>query len=565
MTRGGRGRALALLLALALVSGGCRPDAEDNPAAAGRPEPAELATGGDGGTLRYAISEPSGLIPPEATTPSDFAVVGALFDSLTTWGPNLEAQPRAATSWSSNDQADQWTFELRPGATFHDGSPVTAADVEFTWELAVAEEAPAAPHLREVSGYEALREGDADGLGGVTALDERRLRVELEHPNAEFPTVVAHPALAPLPEDRWEEDPEAFREQPIGNGPFAVSEPWARGQFVRATRFEEWRNGTGPELAEVVFQTTDRETAFVAFQQERMDVTALPAGALEPARERYGESEDGYTGPGVLTGDQAALYFLGFTVDRPPVDEAEVRRAVSLAIDRQALVEDLREGNLTVARSLVPPGVPGSRDFACRSCRHDPDAAEEILDEHQVSELTLWLNEAGGHQAVGEHLRRDLDAVGVDLTLRTVDDFGAYLDALRGGRASLFRLGWTLDYPTLGNALRPLLHSAARPPGDEGFNYGGFADDEVDSLLDEARATREGGLRRSRYWQAEERLLNQEQALVPLFFTRHRLIVSQRVSGFVYTPMRTVDLSTVRIPEEDESGSGATGAGSRGD
>lgn len=557
-----RSRAVVLLLALTLAAGGCRPDAEENSAAAGRPEPAELAAGGNGGTLRYAISEPSALVPAEATTPSDFAVVGALFDSLATWGPSLEARPRAATSWSSNDEADRWTFKLRPGAKFHDGSAVTAADVEFAWELAVAEGTAAAPHLRDVSGYEALRDGDADGLAGVTALDELRLRVDLERPNARFPTVVAHPALAPIPEERWEEDPDAFQEQPVGNGPFAVSEPWARGQFVRATRFEEWRNGSGPELAEVVFQATDRETAFVAFQQERMDVTALPAGALEPARERYGESEDGYTGPGVLTGEQAALYFLGFTVDRPVVDEAEVRRAVSLAIDRSALVEDLREGNLTVARSLVPPGVPGSRDFACRSCRHDPDAAEEILGEHEVSELTLWLNEAGGHGDVAERLRRDLDAVGVDLTLRTVEDFGAYLAALRGGRAALFRLGWTLDYPTLDNAVRPLLHSSARPPGGDGFNYGGFADDEVDSLLDEARATQQEGARRSRYWQAEERILNQQQAVVPLFFTRHRLVVSERVSGFVYTPMRTVDLSTVRLSEERQSGPGAAGADS---
>lgn len=545
-----RSRALFLLLALALVAGGCRPDAGGSPTAAGRPDPADLEAGGSGGTLRYAISEPSALVPAEATTPSDFAVVGALFDSLTTWGPDLEVAPRAATAWSSNDEATRWTFELRPGATFHDGSLVTAADVEFTWELAVAEGTAAAPHLRDVSGYEALRDGDAEGLAGVTALDERLLRVELERPNAEFPAVVAHPSLAPLPEDRWEQDPNAFQDQPIGNGPFAVSEPWARGQFVRAARFEEWGNGDGPELAEVVFQVTDPETAFVAFQQERMDVTRLPAGALDAARERYGETADGYTGPGVLTGDQAALYFLGFTMNRPVVDEEEVRRAVSLAIDRDDLVENLGEGNLTVARSLVPPGLPESRDFACRSCRHDPDAAEALFDEHEVAELTLWLNEAGGHEDVAEYLRRDLKAVGVDLTLRTVESFGAYLDALRGGRAALFRLGWTLDYPTLDDAFRPLLHSSSRPPSGEGFNYGGYSDEEVDSLLDEAGATLEAASRRSRYWQAEERVLNQEQALVPLFFTRHNVIVSERVAGFVYTPMRTVDLSTVRIPEE---------------
>lgn len=544
-----RSRGLVLLLALVLLAGGCRASPTDTPTAAGGPDAGDLP-GSGGGTLRYAISEPSGLMPAEATTPSDFAVVGAVFDSLTTWGPDLEVQPRAATGWRSNEAATTWTFELRPGATFHDGSAVTAADVEFAWELAVAE-GDAGFHLRDVSGYEAVRRGDADELTGVTALDELRVRVQLERPNAEFPAVVAHPALAPVPEDRWEEDSDAFREQPVGNGPFQVSEPWARGQFVRVSRFEGWRNGDGPELAEVVFQVADEGTAFVAFQQGRMDVTRLPPGALDPARQRYGESADGYTGPGVLTGERAALYFLGFTMDRPVVDESAVRRAVSLAVDRERLVDELREGNLTVARSLVPPALPDTRDFACRSCRHDPHIAEELFDRHDVSELTLWLNERGGHEEVAALLRRDLNAVGVELTLRTVEGFGAYLDALRGGRAPLFRLGWTLDYPTLGNAIRPLLHSNARPPGNEGFNYGGYSDEEVDALLDEARATTEEGPRHSRYWQAEELVLNRDQALVPLFFTRHRLVVSDRVSGFVYTPMRTVDLSAVAVDEDD--------------
>lgn len=543
------------VLALALLVAACQPTSSQNESpAAGRPDPAQLASpgGAAGGTLRYAISEPDGIIPAEATTPAEFAVVGALFDSLTSWGPELEVEPRAATGWWSNDDATEWTFVLRADATFHDGSPVTAGDVKAAWELAVTNDVTA-HHLRDVRGYQALRGGDAHGLDGVRALSKRRLRVTLSRPNADFPAVVAHPALAPIPEAAWEKDPKAFRDEPIGNGPFAVSEPWVRGQFVRASRFEAWRNGDRPELGEVVFQITDLDTAFVAFQQGRIDFTELPPGALDTAIDRYGRSEDGYTGPGVLTGDVPVLYFLGFTMDRSPVDRAEVREAVSLAIDRESLVRSLREGNLRVARSIVPPAIPGAREFACRHCRHEPEAAEELFREHGVEELTLWFNEEGDHEDVASRVRQDLSRVGVDATFRS-KKFGDYLDALEAGRAPLYRFGWSLDYPTMDNALRPLLHSSATPDADGGgYNFGGYADEEVDALLDEGRATLDPDERRSRYREAEELVLNRDYALVPLFTYRHNVVVSDRLSGFVYTPMATVDLSTVRVVDEADS------------
>lgn len=508
----------------------------------------QIAEGG--GTFRFGLSEPRAIVPAHASGSDELAVVNALFDSLTRWGEDLEPQPAAAIRWRANEDATEWTFFLRRGATFHDGSPVTADDVKFAWELAVREDV-VGYHLRQVAGYAALRDGDADELAGVEARGEHLLHVRLRAPNAEFPAVVAHPALAPIPREAWEADPAAFREQPVGNGPFAAAEAWSRGTFLRAARFEDWRNGDGDpaHLDEVVFQFTDLDSAYLAFQQGRLDFTELPPDALDDARSRYPQSEDGYDGPGVLQGDAPTVYFLGFDLDEPPFDDVEVRRAMSMAADRSAIADDNLGGNLSPAQALVPPALSDARPMVCTACRHDPDEAAEIFADRGIDELTLWFNQGGGHEPVARQLRADLADTGVRLTFRTVE-FDDYLDRLEGGDAALYRFGWTLDYPTMANALVPLTHSMSTPESG-GFNYGGYAEGDVDALLDEARATRDPQERQRRYLEAEELVLDRDQAVVPLVSYHHGMVASERVEGLRHSPMGTTNLAEVRIVEDD--------------
>lgn len=549
-----------VLLTVALLLASCEPVAPP-PAAPAQPTTAPARTpepAADGGTLRYAIAEPGAIVPVQAAEQDELAVVDSLFDSLTRWAPSsagavtdLDVKPAAASRWSSED-ALTWTFQLRRRATYHDGTPVTAADFKFAWELAVTLD-EVGYHLRDVEGYEALRDGEADGLSGVRAVDERTLEVRLASPQAEFPAVVGHPALGPLPRGLWQADPEGFREQPVGNGPFAMSEPWARGQFVRVSPYEGWRNRIRrPSVTEVVFQVFDPDTAYLAFQQGRLDFTLLPPGALEDAEEHFGASADGYTGPGVLRGDAPTLYYLAFNVRQRPFDDVEVRRALSLAIDRDGLAETLLGGNVSAARSLTPPVLAGARPDSCLACRHDPDTAREIFAQRDITSLTLWINDGGGHDRVARRIRRDLLRVGVRLQIETAD-FDAYLDAVETGTAGWFRSGWRVDYPTVDNALYPILHTSSAGDAEVAHNQGGYGAADVDALLDRARATLDRDERHELYGQAEELALNRDQALVPLFTYRHSAVASDRVGGLVYDPMALVELVDVEI---GEAGSG---------
>lgn len=541
-------RLWAALLAC-LVVAACQPEGEPAPS----PSPPEATEAGaeqrvatrSGGTLRYGLSEPAAIVPIDAVSPDELVVVDTLFDSLTAWSPSLAVVPAAATSWQADDSATTWTFTLREEATFHDedATPVTAADFKFAWEQAVTDGA-AGFHLRQVEGYEELVAGRATELAGVEAVDEHTLRVRLSSPHAQFPTIVAHPALGPLPRRLWDSDAARLREQPVGNGPFEAVGAWARGQFLRVRRFDDWRNGARPaRLDEVLFQFMDSDTAFVAFQQDRLQVSPLPEGAVDGAVREFAGSADGYRGPGVLHGDTPVVYFLGFNVTVPPFDDPHVRRAVSLAIDRQAIASEVLGGNASPADALVSPAFPEGRAGSCGACIHDPRQAAAIFVERGVGPLTLSFNSEGGHRGVAERVRDDLHAAGagpVTLEELPFDDYG---ERVRAGEAALFRYGWQPEYPTADNVLYPLFHSSQAGQG----NLMGYAASDVDALLDEARETLRPARRAMLYRRAEALVVDRDQVVVPILFFRHQRVVSDRVSGFVLNPMGLPNLEQVHL------------------
>lgn len=546
------GLALVVLTGLAACEAeGAAPSPSPSPVASPAAAPSPSPTG-QPGTFLYGMREPSSLLPADAGATEELVVVDTLFDSLTTYGEDGVEQS-AAISWLPDENGRVWTYRLRPGATFATPlrDPVTADDFIFAWNLAVAEGRRAAFHLEDVEGYQAVRDGATQAMSGLSAPESHTLVVTLSKPHADFPSVTAHPALGPLPRAHYQADPGAFAQRPAGNGPFTAAD-WERGKFLRVTRFNGWRNGRGQApLAEVVFRFSDAETAYVAFQQERRDYAPLPAGALADAREEYGEGEDGYSGPGVLDGPAGQLYFLGVNHTVPPFDRVEVRRALSLALDRTALAEAVREGNADPAFGAVPIALPDARARPCSACRHDPETARRLFREADVSQLELWFNQDGGHEQIAELVSDQLAEVGVTLRVRTppesepgTSSFAPYLDRLRSGEAALFRFGWAVEYPTLDDALTPLF-SAQLAGVDGAANYGQYSAPDVSALLAEARATLDPDERRALYRQAEDLALDRDQAIIPLLTFRHAAVVSDRFEGFAVSPLGLPNMAEV--------------------
>lgn len=553
MARAGPTCLLAGFLVLALT-GGCvsgRPPAP-------RPAPSTSPAPPTDATLRWGITEPTAIVPADAVTVDDLVVVDALFDSLTSWDDRLQVRASAAQSWWTPDGGRTWRFSMRRGAVFHDGSAVDAQDVVTAWTAVVR--GAAHHHLRDVVGYEALRGGHRRGLRGVHALDAHTLQVRLRTVLMDFPAVVGHPALAPVPSERWRADERAFRERPVGNGPFTIAAPWTRGRALHLRRGQAGGAVPPPQprptpppdtpasrqLAGIVFLPTDPAAGYVAFQQGRLDVATVPTGALTDAREASVAPRRRYEGPGLLSGPVASTYLLGFALDRPPFDDRQVRAAVAGTIRRDALAESVFEGGAEPARAVIPRVVPGARSDRCEACTPDRAEAAATFARLGIEELTLWVDEGGGHEQVASRMQSDFAAVGVTLDVRTLSA-EAFLAARRRGALGFFRSGWSLDYPTLDNGLYPLLHS--RGAG----NLGRYADAAVDRWLESARASTEPRRRAARYRQAAALAIARDHAVVPLVHYEHRTVVAERVVGLRLGTFATADLSGVWLRPADGS------------
>jgi oligopeptide transport system substrate-binding protein len=558
-------RIAGLLAVLAVAGVGCRSDGEQTatpapsePSATATPSASPEPPSRTGGTLRYALSaDPATIDPRFVVDDEGTVVVDALFDSLVALDEDLEVEPAAAEDWTVSDDGRIFTFTLREGATFHDGSPVTAED--FARSLNRIADGTADPrsflafHLAPIVGFNETQQ-DGRPLAGVQVIDDRTLEITLGQPFPEFLEVLARPSLAPTPAAAGE-DPEGYALNPIGNGPFQMAQPWQRNQFIRVARFDDhW--GEPAYLDDVVFRiyASDpaQETQFAEVVAGQVQFAQVPATKRQDAIEQFGISTDGYTGPGVLDGLSSTIYYYGFNTEAPPFDRPEVRRAISLLIDRESIAQEIMRDTRVPADAIVPPSIPGHQEGACDHCVYDPGAARAIIDElaaadeeFELGAITLRHNAGATHEAIAERIAIDIrTALEIEVTVAE-QELEPYVQTLRAGEMELFRLGWQADHPSPGAYLYPLF-SGSRKGID---NLTRYDVPEVNTLLDDARATADEAERRALYQQAERRIL-EDVAIAPVLFYRHDKVVAPEVRDLRYSPMGLVNLHEVWLDSQ---------------
>lgn len=550
-------KALALALALALVFslfavGGCSPKESDTGT--------DTTPGGDevvkGGEMVFGdLSEPAYIDPYNAQESNGIQIVQSVFDSLTTFDPidTTKLYPAAAESWEANADATVWTFKLRAGAKFHDGTPVTAKDFVFAWNricstksvntvTGKADPSGISYHLAVVKGYDEMQAGTATELSGVKAVDDLTLEVTMAYPFADFEYVVAHPALAPVPQAAVEGGVDyngakvAFGDMPIGNGPFKMAEPWKHNEYVRVARNDDYW-GDKANLDTVLFKIfKDTNTEYLEFEAGNLDWSIIGDGQIAQAKAKYGEAPDGYTpepGKQCVLGAQSGVYYANFLTTDPVLKNLDVRRAISLAINRQAISDTVYDGTRTPADNFVPPGIAGYSAGAWPDSKYDVEAAKAALEKagfpggKGLPELKLWFNVDGGHQPVWELVQSDLKAIGIQSKLSPTADFATYLKELDAAKVQVGRLGWLSDYPTADNYLYSMFYSKA---ADNKSKYNNPA---VDKALVEARAITDTAARIAAY-QAINQTIQADMPVAPIMFYRHHNVASDRLHDFTY-------------------------------
>lgn len=491
----------------------------------------EGAGGGDrpreGGTLRMGVVGVQSLDPAEARDPTEVMVADFLFDGLVGYDPvTLDAVPALAESWDVSADQRQFTFRLREGATFHDGSPILAADVKATLDR-IARPGSTSDfrfHLDTVAGYEAWHaEGEGGGLAGVEAVDDRTVVVRLDQPFAQLPVVLGSPGFGVVPAAAA--GAPGFADAPVGSGPFRFLA--AAGDVVRLARFRAYRPRAAYLDQIELHRRESPQAAYDDLLDGGLDLAPVPADKVGDAERRF---EDAGLRP------RLAVLFYGLNLRSEKLADIRLRRAVVAAVDRARIVDLVYGEAATVVDAVVPAGAPGGVDDACGDrCAHDPGRARRLLAEAfpdgRVPEIAIDFDDDDVQRAIAGAIQADLEAVGVPTRMRPHDfvDYGPFVVS---GEQELFRLGWIADYPHQDAFLYPLFVSELRD------NLTGFSDAETDRLLRAARGDPGGGV--SLFRQAEQRILDQ-YVILPIAQFVSRWAAGPDVKGLVMTALGTVD------------------------
>jgi len=536
-------RAAAGLTAAALVLTACSQKSNEgtsgsntgaNEPSAGWPQTdvPELKPGKKGGTFKLAIVEPTAIDVYNAQESEGILVASHLFTGLTITTYDGKVEPGVADKWETNDDCTEWTFDLKTGTKFHNGEEVNAESFKRGWERVAAKDSASevAYHMAGVEGFDEMQAGTATTLSGVDATDPAKLKVKLTEPDCEWYVRTSHTVFSPVPSTAGTPTSNpAFVEQPIGNGPFMMDGPWQHNVGIKLKRFDGYTIQDPAYLDSVEISITPNGAAdeYAGYQNGQFDWARMPVPVLSQARAEY-EPKGQW-----ITRNTNGMNYLLVMVTEKPLDSAKARKAISMAIDRNAIINGVFKGSQTPSTSLVPPAFPDAyQPDVCTACEYNLDEAKKLAKEAGLTEgtkLNFQFNTGGGHEewtaAVADQLKKNL---GLEVDIKGLQFTDLLNNEQQPGASGIFRAAWGADYATPGNFLEPLLSTGAiGAKADEpvtGDNRGRYSNKKFDDLLADAKKEKDDAKRIDLYQQAEKIAIGDDLALIPLWNrTQHRL------------------------------------------
>lgn len=518
-------RAVVALLVLALAAG-C--------AAAPAAGPAPLVVA--------RVKDAVGLDPAHETDGLSLNVSSEVLQGLVAFKPGtFDVVPALARAWTTSPDAKRWTFTLRPGLRFSDGTPLDAAAVKYNfdrWRLRDGPDHGAGiyPYYEDIFG----------GFPGkiVDVRTQGRLRVTfvLDRPMATFLRVLAMPSFAIGSPKAIHADPRAFALRPVGSGPYAVAE-WVKDDHITLVANPAYA-GPKPAYATVILRDIpDQATSILALEKGEIDGLTDPrpddARALASVR-----------GVRIYHDPSNNVAYLALNLDRPPFDKLAVRRAVAYALDLRGIAQGLYGGEGIVANDFLPPGMLGD-DPALRAYPHDVARARALLaqaglphgfatDLYYGTAPRPYLPEP---QRVAEALAAQLRDAGIRVTLQPFE-WGVFLAKIRDGEAPMTLIGWTGDDGDPDNFLYTLLDRDSAVKGSA-QNYSFWRDPRFHALMVAGQTTVDPR-RRAALYRSALALVRDQVPIVPLVHTAPPFAMKASVGGVIPRPDTILDFELMR-------------------
>lgn len=509
--------------------------------------------------LRYNDgAEPQYFDPRKATGIPEFTMLLNLFDGLMRYNTQGQLEPSIAESYTVSDDKLVWTIKLRKTAKWSNGDPVTAGDFEYSWKTALSPEVASeySYQLYYLKNGEAFntsipKDGkyyyqkvdasgnpvaDADGNPvpdltkpfdvdsiGVKALDDYTLQVTLEAPTPYFTSLLTFTTYLPINKKLDQSNPDWAKsaDNYISNGPFKLTK-WEHNHVIEMEKNPNYWDKDKVKLDKIIFYMVEENTTeMTMFENGEIDWGPNPPPAELERLQKEGK---------LTINPYLGTYYYMFNVTKKPFDDVRVRKALSMAIDREAIVKNITKAGELPATAYVPPGIPDAEagsDFRKVGGDffkpYDPETAKQLLaeagypDGKGFPKFVLLYNTSERHKTIAEAIQRMWkETLGIECTL-TNQEWKVYLDNRQNLNYDVARAGWIGDYTD------PMTFIDMWVTGG-GNNDSGWSNKQYDEYVKTAKSTDDQKVRMDAMHKAET-IVMEEMPIVPIYFyTRPELI-----------------------------------------
>ncbi len=489
------------------------------------------AKSGGGITVTYK-DDVATLDPAIGYDWQNWSMIKSLFDSLMDYVPGTtELRPGLAESYEVSDDGMTFTFHLRAGVKFHNGREMTADDVKYSLDRVTlpATQSPGAGFFASIKGFDAMSDGSATTLEGVTVVDPMTVQIQLSRPDATFLHVMALNFSSIVPKEAVEAAGDDFGHNPVGTGAFSLAE-WTIGQkLVFQKNADYWRAGV-PYLDTVTFEVGQEPiVALLRLQNGEVDV---PGDGIPPAK--FTEvMADPAQAARVVEGGQLQTGYITLNVTIPPLDNLAVREAINMAINKDRITQIIN-GRAVPATQPLPPSMPGyTADYA--GYPYDPEKAKQMLADAGFPDgfdTELYVMNTDPNPRIAQAMQQDLAAIGIRASIQSLAQANV-IEAGGAGTAPMIWSGgmaWIADFPDPSNFYGPILGCSGAAEG--GWNWSKFCDPAIDAEATKADSfNNPDDPARLAMWSDIYQNVMKEAPWVPVFNEQRYTMKSARMGG----------------------------------
>ncbi|MDO4720038.1 MAG: peptide ABC transporter substrate-binding protein [Peptostreptococcaceae bacterium] len=547
-------RFFAFILCLTIIFTGCGDSTqkpEESSGETGSSEQTDTPEAGAQELIFVLHNEPDGIDPNVTSNSFASPFLTNCFEGLVTYNENSELVPGLAESWDISEDGKTYTFRLRKDLKWSDGSPLTSKDFLYSIHRVLKPET-AAQYLSMVTDYIENAQDVYDGKKtaeelGVQTPDDHTLVMKLKDPAPFFIDILSMNVFVPVQQAAVEAHPEKWTLSPetyITNGPFKITQ-MNMGESVVLEKNPNYYNADTVSLEKITFRyIKDQATALNAFQSGEIDgFREIPSADLAKLK---AESDDLYT-----IAQYATTYYLINTA-KPPYDDTRVRKAINLAIDRRALIDNVLQGSGEPAYALVSPGYSaegtkyeeGRGDYGITASAN-PEEAKKLMAEagypdgkgFPTIQLSYYTHPQVKQvvEAMAQMLKTNL---GVEVEIST-EEWKVYYDNVQAGKYEIAAMGWGADY----------LHPMTFLPlfvGDDPLNNSAYANPAYDEAVAAAKIETDAKKAIELMRKAED-IMMQDYPFLPLYHRSTSLMMKPYVKGWYMTPTASLYLRNVKI------------------